>query len=269
MHTITSSNSEHVSEETPKSPETLTKTNDHLKRLKTAGSRIVVPTATETQLVKGAETEEAADTETKDVVDPETEEAFEEMVSKPSVLNASSLTVQMPQASARGSNAGVALDPRSLIVDTVAAANLKKVPRALTLRKPRKTEWVRVHPDASYRVGPIAILEFEKAGKRESYIVAPNLREYLEDYVRLFQLFTAYSRSDGPFLWQVRVDPDGDNGSWNASSIEAAELAVTQWVQIKANMGEKLYEIRTATGDFKDPVWPTQSFEELLDGVRN
>jgi hypothetical protein len=67
------------------------------------------------------------------------------------------------------------------------------------------------------------------------------------------------------FLWPVRLPgPDGKLNEWWRSAAEAAELAMTRWVRVKANMDLGAYEIFSATGTLQDPTWPELSFNELL-----
>jgi hypothetical protein len=45
---------------------------------------------------------------------------------------------------------------------------------------------------------------------------------------------------------------------------EAAELGRDQWVRVKANMALGAYEIAVASGAMAEPIWPPQSFQELI-----
>ena len=54
---------------------------------------------------------------------------------------------------------------------------------------------------------------------------------------RPIALFTAMARRGGLFIWPIKLPgPDGRSNDWNDSQLSAAELAETQWVQIRANM---------------------------------
>jgi hypothetical protein len=47
--------------------------------------------------------------------------------------------------------------------------------------------------------------------------------------------------------------------------MQAAENANRFWTRIQANMSLGAYEIMQATGELPDPVWPQESFAEILD----
>ena len=51
---------------------------------------------------------------------------------------------------------------------------------------------------------------------------------------------------------------------WHRSAAEGAQRAMTQWVRIKANMSLGAYEMYVAESVITDPVWPEQTFPELL-----
>jgi hypothetical protein len=78
-------------------------------------------------------------------------------------------------------------------------------------------------------------------------------------------VFTAVNRQGVLFLWPVMLpQPDGRMNEWHRSAAEAAEMAMTKWVRIKANTSLGAYEIFEAQGLIADPKWPEQSFKELL-----
>jgi hypothetical protein len=66
-------------------------------------------------------------------------------------------------------------------------------------------------------------------------------------------------------LWPVYLPgADGKVNEWHRAAAQAAELAMTKWVRIKANMVVKTYDIYEAVSDLSEPVWPTQPLHELL-----
>lgn len=78
-------------------------------------------------------------------------------------------------------------------------------------------------------------------------------------------LYTAMNRQNVLFLWPVKLPAaDGRLDEWSRSASEAAELAINHWVRVQANMSLGAYEVCRATGQLPDPVWPEQSFSELL-----
>jgi hypothetical protein len=78
-------------------------------------------------------------------------------------------------------------------------------------------------------------------------------------------LFTAINKQGVIFLWPVRLpDPDGKSMEWWRSMREAAELAMTQWVRVKANVSLGAYEMFVAEGHMGEPAWPEITYQELI-----
>jgi hypothetical protein len=100
---------------------------------------------------------------------------------------------------------------------------------------------------------------------RELYLVGPRMRADLSTESVPSTLFTAINRQGVVFLWPVRLPgPDGKTNEWWRSAREAAQLAMTKWVRIKANMSLGGYEMFTAESVMQDPEWPDLAFAELL-----
>src|SRR5262249_23182367 len=77
--------------------------------------------------------------------------------------------------------------------------------------------------------------------------------------------FTAINRQGVVFLWPVRLPAADDRKTdWPRSAREAAELAMTQWVRMKANMSLGAYEMTVAESVMADPVWPEISYTDLV-----
>lgn len=141
---------------------------------------------------------------------------------------------------------------------TVIEKKLTSVP----VTKPNKQQWVRVHPDANYRVD-VAIIELKDT--RETYLVDPSLTAELAGEVSYVTLFTAITRDQTVFLWPVKLAGiDGRPNSWNDSAREAASEAIQSWVRMAANMSIGAYEFWVASANLAEPKWPNLSFSELL-----
>jgi hypothetical protein len=70
-----------------------------------------------------------------------------------------------------------------------------------------------------------------------------------------------------PILWPVRLaSSDGRQSNWAASAHEAAEVGMKQRIRIRANMSLGAYEffVTDAPTAQSDPVWPTESLQELV-----
>jgi hypothetical protein len=138
-----------------------------------------------------------------------------------------------------------------------------KLLTTVPVRKPEKTEWFRVHPDASMRLEPVAVLEFK--AERETYLVLPQLVRLVSNEARQVTLFTAVNRAGVTFIWPVPLPgPDGRTNRWHESGREEAGLGMRQWIRMVANMQLGAYEVTTASVAMPEPQWPSVGFGELL-----
>ena len=156
-------------------------------------------------------------------------------------------------------------DPASLRLDPSYAetVGVRKLLITVPVRKPNRQEFVRVHPDPSYRLTPAAIIELKE--DREIYLVAPPLAQALQDEFTPAILFTAMNRQGVLFLWPVKLPgPDGKENEWHRSAREAAEKASKVWLRIRANMSLGAYDLFEAQGDLPEPDWPEPPFREIL-----
>lgn len=154
------------------------------------------------------------------------------------------------------------LDKLKLSQDFAANLGVKKLLTTVPVRKPSGQEFIRVHPDESYRL-QTAVLELKD--DRETYLVAPELWGDLPGELKPVALFTTVNRQGVVFLWAVKLPgEDGRIDEWNRSALEAADLAAQRWVRVKANMSLGAYEIFEANGELSDPKWPEVDFTTLL-----
>ena len=141
---------------------------------------------------------------------------------------------------------------------------VKKLLTTVPVRKPNRQDFVRVHPDAAYRLIPAAIIELKE--DREVYLVTPRMAIELPGEFAAAALFTTINRQGVLHLWPVKLPgPDGKHNEWHRSAAEAAELATHKWVRITANMSLGAYEVFEATGDLPEPIWPDLQFEKILE----
>lgn len=157
-------------------------------------------------------------------------------------------------------------DPARLRVsqDFAATAGVKKAIITVPRRKPPKESFVRVHPDPTYRL-ETAVIDLKD--ENELYLVDPDIRDELVTEstfgVRVF--FTAMTRQGVLFLWPCRMPgPDGRIDEWSRSALEAATMAVDNWVRVQSNMSLGAYEVFAAKATIPEPKWPDMSFRDIL-----
>src|SRR5262249_33720377 len=139
---------------------------------------------------------------------------------------------------------------------------VRKVLTTVPVRKPNAQDFVRVHPSPEFREDfPIIELKDE----REEYIVTRNLVPELMSDIVSKTLFTAINRQGTLFFWPVRLPGlDGKDLDWWRSGREAAELAMTSWVRVKANMSLGAYDIFKAESVLPELEWPEAGFWDVI-----
>ena len=141
-------------------------------------------------------------------------------------------------------------------------AGVKKLLTTGPARRPNPQDFVRVHPSPDYRAD-FALIDLKD--DREDYLVRQEVLSELISEVVFKTIFTAINRQGVVFLWPVRLPaPDDRKTEWPRSQREAAELAMTKWVRLKANMSLGAYEIAVAESVMADPIWPDLTYQELV-----
>ncbi len=155
------------------------------------------------------------------------------------------------------------LDQLRLSQDFAGAVGVKKAIITVLVRKPDRQTFVRVHPEASWRL-ETAVLELKD--ERETFVVKPELWPDLSGELVPKVLLTTVNRQGVISLWPIRLPgQDGRHDEWNRSALEAAHLAMRGWVRVAANMSLGAYEVFQATADLPPPEWPEEGFQHLVD----
>lgn len=139
---------------------------------------------------------------------------------------------------------------------------VKKLLTSVSVRKPSKQEFLRVHRGADY-CRDLPLIEFKEDDT--FYAVAPALINELSDLLVPASVYTAITRQGTPFLLPVKLPgPDGkSHPAWD-SKRAAAEHAKREWLRIQWNKEANGFDIFVAPGLKEEPVWPDLSFSELL-----
>ena len=154
------------------------------------------------------------------------------------------------------------LEAIRLSPDAAATAGTREVLRHVPVRKPNRTEFVRVHPDVDMRLATGVFVDREE---REVFFVVPELRSELAGELKPVLLVTAISRQGVVILWPVPLpDEGGRRNAWAETAREACELARAGWVRLAPDMALGGYRIFTAEGQLSEPVWPEKTLPELL-----
>jgi len=142
------------------------------------------------------------------------------------------------------------------------SVGVKKALLTVPVRKPGRQDFVRTHPDSTFRL-ETAVIELKE--DRETYLIDPELWHELPGEIVPKVLFTTMNRQGVLSLWPIRLPrEDGRHDEWNRSALEAAELAQDKWLRVAANMSLGAYEVYEAVSKLPEPEWPEVTFPEIL-----
>jgi hypothetical protein len=100
--------------------------------------------------------------------------------------------------------------------------------------------------------------------RKAYYFIAPDMRDHPKLAPRLrwvtIHLVCTWP-GDGILLWAVPEKTDF--AAWRSEQA-AAQLAQTHWTQLVWNTERADFNVETAENINKDPIWPKESFEQLL-----
>jgi hypothetical protein len=134
-------------------------------------------------------------------------------------------------------------------------------------RKPKPTEFFRVHPDPTMSRAAYVFIDREEMNS-ECYFVMPAARPFIAEHLRPVMLVSCITRQNVAFIWPVALpDPGANSGRqnrWGSSALEAMEVAKTSWVKMTAGQG--FYRVFVAENlELPEPQWPERTFGELLN----
>jgi hypothetical protein len=143
-------------------------------------------------------------------------------------------------------------------------SNVRKMLNVVPVRRPKKQEWIRVHPDETYR-GDFAVIKLEADG--EFFIVAPAIAREFAKECSFVTIYTVINTSGVVFLWPATIPaPDGYQNPWLTSAHEVAAAAMKRSVRMQSNRALGAYEYYFSDNPTpeNDPIWPEESFLALL-----
>jgi hypothetical protein len=146
--------------------------------------------------------------------------------------------------------------------DTVGLTGARELLSHVPVRKPNRHEFFRVHSDPGMSLSTTVFTDKEE---RETFFVTPAMREALVCETKPVLLTTAVTRQGVVMIFPLNLQLDGRSNSWHDTAREAAELAKKGWIRMVADMQLGAYRIYKAEGELSDPVWPEQSFSDLLE----
>jgi hypothetical protein len=157
-------------------------------------------------------------------------------------------------------------DPANLRVDAATDIEVETVLTAVPVRKPKRTDFVRVHPHPDYQVDMYTV-EREVGMDRETYMVLPSVRHLVLDELRLTRMFTTINRRGTVFFWPIRLPVEGNDRNRRSAetALQCGEQAKTLWVRVMWDADISGYTMQRARGDIGEPQWPEKTMRDLLE----
>lgn len=158
-------------------------------------------------------------------------------------------------------------DPANLRItaDAVAIATENTI-TAIPVRKPKKDEFFRVHPDDGYRLDAY-VVERDGERERETYLVPPTLSGAVPpEVIRPVRLLTCLSRKGTLFLWPAKLcgETSSPGYRWSATALRIASQAEKVWVRMYGDRDLGGYSMVVARGSIDEPKWPDMEFRKML-----
>jgi hypothetical protein len=136
------------------------------------------------------------------------------------------------------------------------------LPNTIDPRKPKRSWFIRVHPDPDYRrILPLYTDDDSKRRENNSYLFVPGLEipPDLESLVRDTLVAAAITSACVPFLYTLNVS----ESTWYESGIEAISLATERWVRVTP--GESCYLVTYPIAVLDEPRFPDVPFRDYLE----
>jgi hypothetical protein len=149
-------------------------------------------------------------------------------------------------------------------VDQAEYGGGKKLLTTIPVRRPSKESWFRSHPEPSFRF-PARLIELKE--QNEVYLVDRELWSELgsESTFVTKVLVPVMTRQQALLIWPIRLPgADGRIDDWNASALEAADIARGKWIRLSPNKSLGAYEVIAGPDPQAPLAWPEHSFEALL-----
>jgi len=140
--------------------------------------------------------------------------------------------------------------PQEYLDQTMTTTLLTTIP----VERPNDQEFIRVHPDESYRLVAALIAHQDERGAR--YLVHPTFLPHIGNIKYHLERLYLYTTRQGKLaFWPIKVPKDHRENTWLESAVAAAEEAMKNWICIATNQHSKSYVTSKAMGDFPEPDW--------------
>jgi len=152
--------------------------------------------------------------------------------------------------------------PQDARLNPGAEGAIVGLPGTIEPRKPKKSWFIRVHPDPSYRtVLPLYTDDDSKRRENNTYLFSPGLEipPDLESLVRDHLVAAAITSSGVPFLYTLAVT----DSSWYESGLEKILQATTEWIRVTPADG--CYRADPPIAKLAEPQFPHAPLRDWLE----
>lgn len=126
---------------------------------------------------------------------------------------------------------------------------------AVSVGSPPKNAYIRVHPEFAQTYRVLIHPETE-----ELYLTTEEIASQLEDDQWIFvTLRLCITKGKDVFIWAIKLS----SPEYAASALTVANHAMKEWVRVFSRKFRA--HCRPAKKNFGDPVWPTESPDELVE----
>ena len=135
---------------------------------------------------------------------------------------------------------------------------------SLPIKKPKGHTFVRVSPSEEHQYQAYTLEEVD-GFDRLQYLVSPEIASGLGAECSRMTLFLSVTAQGGYFFWYWKQPKTDRNSTWALASLAPIKIAQNKWIRVIWNAYSNSYDIQEAQGKLPEPVWPTDSLEDLLD----
>jgi hypothetical protein len=143
-------------------------------------------------------------------------------------------------------------------VDTphASAGNVISLPNRISVGKPSKQAYFRCNPDLFVTTHLIN----HEASRAFYYPLGAAVIDGLSEFIKIVELYGIITRGGEFRFWPVNVSEVEND--WNDSARDLLEIARADWVGYRSLEGR--YVPRYPAGDLSEPIWPTNTMQDLL-----
>ena len=133
---------------------------------------------------------------------------------------------------------------------------------AVRVEKPRKLEFVFIHPEwRDY----VYIIPGDFKSRREAHLVLPKIAAAFPNICRRVLVVAYCTEAGNYYLWPVpQEDTTGRVNEYNKSAMRQIVKAAGRWCQFEANMENQTYNLYEATDQREAPGWPPEGLPFLI-----